>query len=81
MLDVATSNSNNDQFSSNSEANDEERSKLNVNTHITPASLNKIIKNIEDFCDMYSESKHTKIIKYKAMTPIVQKLEEIYVNF
>lgn len=47
----------------------------------TPTLLNKIIESIEDFCDTCIESKHTRIIKYKAMTPIIQKLEKIHANF
>lgn len=49
--------------------------------HITPIGLNKIMEIIENFCDIYIKSKHKRIIKYKTMSFIVQKLEEIYANF
>lgn len=71
MSDAASSNSNNDQFSSNLEPDDKERSKLDVNMHIISALFNKIIKSIENFCNIYINNKHARIIKYKAMTPIV----------
>ena len=35
---------------------------------------------IKKLCDPYIESKHTKIVKYKKMTPITRKLQEIHVN-
>lgn len=82
LLDAATSNSNDDQFSSNSEADIGKKSEPDINTYITSilALLNKIIKSIKDFCNMYIKSKYIKIIKHQAMTPIVPKLEEIYIN-
>lgn len=53
LLDTATSTSNNDQFFSDSKANNRERSKPDVDTYIISAPLSKIIKSIEDFCDIY----------------------------
>lgn len=48
--------------------------------YITSAPLNKIIERIKDFYNIYIKSKYTKIIKHKAMTLKIQKLEEIYAN-
>lgn len=42
--------------------------------------LIKIIVSIKNFWDTYIKSKQIKIIKHKAMTSKVQKLEEIYAN-
>lgn len=83
LLNATTSNSNDDQFSSDSKADDREKNVLDIDTHITPniAPLNKIIEIIEDFCDTYIKRKHIKIRNYKAMCLTVQKLEEIYNNF
>lgn len=36
--------------------------------------------NIEELCDLCIESKYTKIVKHKKMTPTTCKLYEIYVN-
>lgn len=66
---------------SNSKADDGEKREPNIDIHIIPALLNKMIENIEDFYDTYIKNKYTKIIKHKAMTPSIQKLEEIYTNF
>lgn len=57
LLDTAISNSNNNQFFLDSKADDEKRSKSDVDTHITPALLNKIMKNIEYFYTIYIENK------------------------
>lgn len=63
-----TGNSNDDWFSWDSKIDDGKRSESDV---FNPASLNKIIKSIKYLCDMYIESKHTRIVKHKAITPIV----------
>lgn len=63
--DAATSNSNNNYFSLDLEANDRKKSELDVNTL---APLNKFIKSIKDLCDIYIKSKHIRIVKHKAMT-------------
>lgn len=42
-----------------------------------PASLNKITDSIEDFCVICIKNKHIRIVKHKAMTLIVRKLEKI----
>lgn len=78
---AAISNSNNNQFSSNSEADNEKRYEPNVDMYITLAPLNKIITIIKDFCNTCIKSKHIRIVKYKAMSLIVPKLEEIHINF
>lgn len=80
MLDIATSNSNNNQFSSNLKADDGKRSKPDINMHITLALLNKIIESIEDFYDIYIKNKYIKIVKHKVITSIVKKIKEIYTN-
>ena len=35
---------------------------------------------VEQLCDLYIKSKHTKIVKYKKMTPTTHKLKEIHAN-
>ena len=76
LSDTATNNSNDDQFSLDSEADNGEKSEPDIDMHITPtpALLNKIMESIEDLCDTCIESKHTRIIKDKAMTLTVRKL-------
>lgn len=49
--------------------------------HITPALLNKIMDSIEDFCNKCIKNKHTRIIKHKAITRIIQRVEEIHNDF
>lgn len=49
--------------------------------YITSTQLNKIIDSIQDLYDQYIKDQYIKIIKYKAITLIVPKLEEIYTNF
>lgn len=78
LSNAAISNSNDDQFSSNSKTDDKKGNKPDIDMHITPAPLSKIMEGIKDFFDIYIENKHTKIIKYKAITLIVKKLEKIY---
>lgn len=81
LSDAAASNLNDDLSSSDSEAEDREGSEPDVNRDIDIAALlNKIIENIEDLCNTCIESKHTRIVKHKPMTPTVQKLEEIHAN-
>ena len=82
LSNVATSNSNNDPFSSDSDVDDREKSEPDMDTHITPTPTLpiKIMKSIKDFYDICIKNKHIKIIKYKAITPIIQKLEKIYTN-
>lgn len=63
------------------EADDGKRSEPNIDTNITSALLNKIMKSIEDIYDTYIKSKYTKIVKHKAMIPKVQKLEVIHADF
>lgn len=83
LLDATISNSNDNQFSSDLEADDGKRSNPDIDMHITPTPTlpNKIIKSIEDLCDMCIKSKYTRIIKHNAMILTVQKLEKIYANF
>lgn len=44
------------------------------------APLNNITDCIKHLCDTCIESKYTKIVKHKAITPTVQKLGEIYTD-
>lgn len=39
------------------------------------------MESIKDFYNICIKNKHKKIIKYKAITLIIQKLEEIYTTF
>lgn len=39
------------------------------------------MESIKDFCNICIKNKHKKIIKHKAITLIIQKLEEIYTAF
>lgn len=71
LSDVITSNSNNNQFSSNLEVDNKEKSEPDIDMHIILALLNKIMKNIKNFYNTYIENKHIKVIKYKTMTLIV----------
>lgn len=71
MSNIAINNSNNNQFSLDLEIDDRKKSESDENMHITLISLNKIIKSIEDPCDMYIKSKYIKIVKHKAMISIV----------
>lgn len=80
LSDAVIRNFNNDQFSLDSETDDGEKNEPNIDKYIILALFNKIMKNIADFYDMCIKNKYTIIIKHKAMTPIVQKLEEIYIN-
>lgn len=82
LLDIAISNSNDNQYSTNSKADDEEKSEPDINMHITPipALLNKIMESIKNLCNMCIKSKHIKIIKYKVIIPILRKLKEIHAN-
>lgn len=82
LSNTAINNSNNNQFFLDSEVNDGQKSEPNIDIHITPipTPLNKIIESIKNLCDIYIKSKYIKIIKYKAITPAIQKLEEIHAN-
>lgn len=82
LSNIAIDNFNDNPFSLDLEANDEKEIKPDIDIYITltPASLNKIMESIKDFCDTYIKSKYIKIIKYKKITPIVWKLEEIHAN-
>lgn len=53
LSNAATSNLNNDQFFLNLETNYKEKSAPDINIYINPASLNKIMQNIENFCNIY----------------------------
>lgn len=45
-----------------------------------PAPPNKNTDSIKNPCDIYIESKYIRIVKHKATTPIVQKLERIHTD-
>lgn len=80
LSDVATSTSNDNHFPLNLKVDDGKRSEPNLNKPITSALLNKSIGSIKNFCNIYIESKHTKIIKHKKMTSIIQNLKEIHAD-
>lgn len=80
MSDTVTSNSNNNLFFSDSEVDDRERSELDIDMHITPTLLSQIMENIEDFCNIYNESKYIRVVNYKTITLIIQKLEKIHID-
>lgn len=79
-------------FSSNSEVDDEDKNSEQSPTSNTPlilvtTLLNKVTStginpnhSIEQLCDFYIESKRTKIVRYKKMTPTICKFEENYAN-
>lgn len=48
---------------------------------ITLLPLNKAIEITKDFCDTCIKNKLIRIVWYKAMIPVIQKLEKIYPNF
>lgn len=50
---------------------------FNKVTSISSIDLNNLIKKL---CDPCIESKYTKIVKYKKMTPMTQKLKEIHAD-
>lgn len=77
MSNITINTLNNNLISLDSKIDDRKNNELDINTWIL---FNKIIKNIKDFYDIYIENKHIKIVKYKVMTSIIQKLEEIYNN-
>lgn len=68
-------------FSSNLEENDRKKSKQNIGMHIIPALHNKIIKSIEDICDISTKCNYIRITKYKAIILILEKFEEIHMDF
>lgn len=82
LSDVATSNYNDDQFSSDSEADDGKQSEPNIDIYINPTLvlLHKDMGSIKNLCDTCIKNKYIKIIKHKAMTSAVQKLKEIHAN-
>lgn len=89
LLDTATNSSNDNWFSLNSKADNKKRSekvdgreenKPDIDMHFFSAVLNKIMESIKNLCDTYIKSEYTKIVKYKAMIPIIQKLKKIYAD-
>lgn len=80
LSDTTISNSNNNHFSLDSEADDGEKSEPNIDIYITLALFNKIMKRIKNIYDIYIKNKHTSIVKYKVITLTVQKLEKIHAN-
>ena len=81
LSDAAINNFNDNQFFLDLRIDNKEKNKLDIDMHITLALLNKIIESIEDFCNIYIKNKHIKVVKHKAITPIVQKLYKIYTAF
>lgn len=71
LFNAATSDFINNQFLFNLKTDVKKRSKPNVNKYIIPTLLNKIIRSIEDFYNMYIKNKYVKIVKHKTMTPKV----------
>lgn len=79
-------------FSSDSEVDDKDKNSepsLFGNTPPVPATmlLNKVTStgtnlnhSVEQLCDPCIESKYTKIVRYKKMTPTTRKLKEIYAD-
>lgn len=48
-----------------------------------PAPINKAIDSLEiteQLCKAYVESKHTRIVKSKGMTPTTKKLQEVHID-
>lgn len=80
LLEIAISNFNNDSFCLVLKTDTKEWSELDIDTYITLALLNKIIKSIEDLYNICIKSRYIRIIKYKVMTPIIWKLKEIHTN-
>lgn len=82
MLNTAVSNLNNNLLLSNLEVKDREKSESDINEDINiTALLNKIIENIKDFCNTCIQTKYIRIVKYKFMIPMVQKLEKFTLIF
>lgn len=54
---------------------------LDIDMYIIQPLFNKIIESIKDLCNTSIKSTYTKIVKYKAITPTIQKLKKIYINF
>lgn len=77
LSDTDTRNSNHNWFSSDSEKDEEERIEPDI---FNLALFKKIVESIKDICHMCVESNNTRIVKYKAMTSTIQKLEEIHAN-
>lgn len=75
---VDSRNSNYDWFFSDSEIDNAEKNEPDINNL---ASFNKILESIKDLSDTCIKIKYIKIIKHKAMTLIVQKSEDIYIDF
>lgn len=79
-------------FSSDFEVDDDNKNSEPSLVSNTPPALattllNKIIStgidlnhSVEQLCDPCIESKYTKIVRYKKMTPTTHKLKEIYAD-
>ena len=70
-------------YFSNSKPKVEDNERLNANAENELVFINKLSHNPDDkeqLCKAYVEIKHTKIVKSKNITPIIKKLQEVYVN-